>query len=113
MKGNSGLHRSARVIERIAENPRTVTLRLDAGMEAQPGQFAMIWLPGLDEKPFRAMLADLDVDLKAVAESLAAEAEKPTAPPLLAVMAPRPVAPLLTPELPPGVPTLPVIAHSA
>jgi dihydroorotate dehydrogenase electron transfer subunit len=52
MKGNSGLHRSARIVERAAENARTVTLRLDAGMEAQPGQFAMIWLPGLDEKPF-------------------------------------------------------------
>jgi hypothetical protein len=25
----------------------------------------------------------------------------------------RPVAPLLLPELPPGMPTLPVIAHSA
>jgi len=28
-------------------------------------------------------------------------------------MPPRPVAPLLTPELPPGVPTLPVMAASA
>ena len=52
MRGTSGLHRSARIVERTAENARTVTLRLETGLETQPGQFAMIWLPGLDEKPF-------------------------------------------------------------
>ena len=31
----------------------------------------------------------------------------------IASVPPRPVEPLLTPELPPGVPTLPVMAHSA
>jgi dihydroorotate dehydrogenase electron transfer subunit len=34
------------------ENPTTRTLILDGGMEADPGQFVMAWLPGLDEKPF-------------------------------------------------------------
>ncbi len=50
--------RSARVVERTAENPRTVTLVLSDSMEACPGQFAMLWLPGLDEKPFSIAASD-------------------------------------------------------
>jgi dihydroorotate dehydrogenase electron transfer subunit len=46
------LHRSARIVERTLENAKTVTLRLDASLGCEPGQFAMLWLPGLDEKPF-------------------------------------------------------------
>jgi dihydroorotate dehydrogenase electron transfer subunit len=48
----------AEVREVRQENYRTRTLRLDAAVEAQPGQFAMLWLPGLDEKPFSLMNAD-------------------------------------------------------
>jgi dihydroorotate dehydrogenase electron transfer subunit len=44
--------RSAVILSRAVENPRTVTLTLDSSMDACPGQFAMLWLPGLDEKPF-------------------------------------------------------------
>ncbi len=46
------LPQPARIVERLVENPRTVTLVLDTPLECAPGQFAMIWLPGLDEKPF-------------------------------------------------------------
>ncbi len=49
---HSGAPRPARITERSVENKRTVTLVLDARIEAEPGQFAMLWLPGLDEKPF-------------------------------------------------------------
>ncbi|MEA3345923.1 MAG: dihydroorotate dehydrogenase electron transfer subunit [Chloroflexota bacterium] len=34
------------------ENARTKTFVLDAAVEATPGQFVMLWLPRLDEKPF-------------------------------------------------------------
>lgn len=34
------------------ENARTKTFVLDAAVEAVPGQFVMLWLPRLDEKPF-------------------------------------------------------------
>jgi dihydroorotate dehydrogenase electron transfer subunit len=34
------------------DNARTVTITLDAATTAAPGQFAMLWLPWLDEKPF-------------------------------------------------------------
>ena len=52
------LHRPARITEKITENARTVSLILDAAMPACPGQFAMLWLPGVDEKPFSISGAD-------------------------------------------------------
>jgi dihydroorotate dehydrogenase electron transfer subunit len=46
------LPRAMRVMEKVAENARTVSLVLEAGLPAVPGQFGMLWLPGVDEKPF-------------------------------------------------------------
>src|SRR5512136_627989 len=46
------LPRPARVTGIIVENERTRTLVLDLYLEAEPGQFVMVWLPGRDEKPF-------------------------------------------------------------
>ena len=36
----------------VQETPRIKTYYLDYAMDAKPGQFAMAWLPGIDEKPF-------------------------------------------------------------
>jgi len=44
--------RVARVADRIQENQKTITLVLDHSLDARPGQFCMLWLPGVDEKPF-------------------------------------------------------------
>jgi dihydroorotate dehydrogenase electron transfer subunit len=44
--------RMARVVDRIQENPKTITLVLEHAIAARPGQFCMLWLPGVDEKPF-------------------------------------------------------------
>ena len=49
--------RTFAIRQHIPENPRTFSLVLEpisAGgtIEAQPGQFVMLWLPGVDEKPF-------------------------------------------------------------
>ena len=46
------LPRAARLVEIRPENYRTKTFVLDVSIDAAPGQFAMLWLPGLDEKPF-------------------------------------------------------------
>jgi dihydroorotate dehydrogenase electron transfer subunit len=46
------LHRPARIVKTVRENEKTTSFILDHSMEAVPGQFAMLWLPGLDEKPF-------------------------------------------------------------
>ncbi len=54
----AGLPRSARLLEVRSENYRTKTFVLDAALGAQPGQFAMLWLPGLDEKPFSLLDSD-------------------------------------------------------
>ncbi|MCC7020497.1 MAG: hypothetical protein IT332_12115 [Ardenticatenales bacterium] len=40
------------------ENARTRTFVFDASIDAAPGQFAMLWLPGLDEKPFSLLDTD-------------------------------------------------------
>jgi dihydroorotate dehydrogenase electron transfer subunit len=52
------LPQPARIVERIAENHGTVTFVLDTPLDCAPGQFAMLWLPGLDEKPFSISAAD-------------------------------------------------------
>lgn len=41
----------AKVISTQKENDKVSLLTLDLKMEAQPGQFVMVWLPGQDEKP--------------------------------------------------------------
>lgn len=51
----AGLPAAVRITEIRQENDRTKVFVLDAHWNAQPGQFAMLWLPGLDEKPFSLM----------------------------------------------------------
>ncbi len=60
---NSNAHKlrltsMTRVLSVERENARTVTLTLDAAFSAQPGQFVMCWLPGVDEKPFSISYSD-------------------------------------------------------
>ena len=45
------MRRLSRVSERVLETPSTVTLRFEDPMEAAPGQFVMVWVPGVDELP--------------------------------------------------------------
>jgi dihydroorotate dehydrogenase electron transfer subunit len=48
----SYLHRPFTIASIRTENDRAKTLVFHAGLPAQPGQFVMVWLPGVDEKPF-------------------------------------------------------------
>ncbi|MBC7222948.1 MAG: dihydroorotate dehydrogenase electron transfer subunit [Anaerolineae bacterium] len=57
--------RAFRVAQVRQETPRVRTFVLEGRLAAQPGQFVMAWLPGLDEKPFS--LADADPLTLAVA----------------------------------------------
>jgi dihydroorotate dehydrogenase electron transfer subunit len=52
MPAAPGLPRMMRLARTVRENHRTVSLELDGDLEAAPGQFCMLWLPGMDEKPF-------------------------------------------------------------
>ncbi len=45
------LPRMARILEIHRETPLVKTFVLDTDIDAQPGQFIMLWLPGVDEKP--------------------------------------------------------------
>jgi dihydroorotate dehydrogenase electron transfer subunit len=53
----TSLPRVARLVEVWDENARVRTLVLDLELEADPGQFVMAWLPGVDEKPFSLVAA--------------------------------------------------------
>jgi dihydroorotate dehydrogenase electron transfer subunit len=53
----TSLPQMARIVELVDEGPKVRTLVLDLHLEADPGQFVMAWLPGLDEKPFSLVQA--------------------------------------------------------
>jgi dihydroorotate dehydrogenase electron transfer subunit len=54
----TSLPRATRIVEVTEESARVWTFTLDLHLEAQPGQFVMVWLPGVDEKPFSLVSAD-------------------------------------------------------
>ncbi len=61
-----GVHERYTIVRVEAENYRTKTLVLDRPLKAGPGQFAMVWLPGVGEKPF-SIAADDPLALTVVA----------------------------------------------
>ena len=42
----------------IEENSRVKSFLFDLEIQAKPGQFVMVWIPGYDEKPFGVILKD-------------------------------------------------------
>ncbi|MBW1850881.1 MAG: dihydroorotate dehydrogenase electron transfer subunit [Deltaproteobacteria bacterium] len=48
------------ILDRTVHNGENVTLRLGAKIDFSPGQFLMIWLPGINEKPFSIAGHDKD-----------------------------------------------------
>jgi dihydroorotate dehydrogenase electron transfer subunit len=46
------LPKSVKIIKKTIECPGTVSFELDIVLKYRPGQFIMIWYPGIDEKPF-------------------------------------------------------------
>ena len=54
----TSLPQPARILAITEESTKVRTLVFDLGLEADPGQFVMAWLPGVDEKPFSLVRAD-------------------------------------------------------
>lgn len=52
------LPRTVRIAEIIEETRTVKTFVLDDALDAQPGQFVMLWLPGVDEKPISIAAPD-------------------------------------------------------
>jgi dihydroorotate dehydrogenase electron transfer subunit len=52
------LPQAMRIVRIQQENERTRTFTLDGSLNAEPGQFVMAWLPGVDEKPLSLAAAD-------------------------------------------------------
>ena len=48
------LPKIATIVKVVQENPKVKSFFVDVALESQPGQFYMVWLPGVDEKPFVA-----------------------------------------------------------
>ena len=48
----SSYYTTAKIKEIRRENYRVKTFELDCSIDAQPGQFVMLWIPGVNEKPF-------------------------------------------------------------
>lgn len=48
----SGLPQPTKITQITEENATVKTFVLEAAVEADPGQFIMVWLPRVDEKPF-------------------------------------------------------------
>lgn len=55
---SDSLPRPIRISAIEVESALSKTFVLDAALEAEPGQFVMLWLPRLDEKPFSLMESD-------------------------------------------------------
>ena len=49
---NNKKHIRLKVADRQNENPEFATLFFDYAMAFKPGQFVMLWIPGVDEKPY-------------------------------------------------------------
>ena len=54
----TSLPQVARIVSLVDEGPQVRSLVLDLNLNAEPGQFVMAWLPGLDEKPFSLTSAE-------------------------------------------------------
>src|SRR5512137_1762876 len=52
------LPRTVRIAEVLEETRTVKTFILDDEVDAQPGQFVMLWLPGVDEKPISIAAPD-------------------------------------------------------
>lgn len=55
---NTSLPAAARIVSVRAESPTVRTFELDARLAAEPGQFVMVWLPGVNERPFSLVRAE-------------------------------------------------------
>lgn len=55
---DSTLYQCMRIKESSRENYRSRVIELDGKIKAEPGQFLMIWIPGLGEKPYSIMRND-------------------------------------------------------
>jgi len=54
------LPRTVKIIKKTVHNTDNVTIHLAASVRYSPGQFLMIWLPGVNEKPFSIAGHDAD-----------------------------------------------------
>ncbi|MFO7697258.1 MAG: dihydroorotate dehydrogenase electron transfer subunit [Anaerolineae bacterium] len=52
---SDGIYRVHRIVQRLDEGEVGATLVLDGVLDSEPGQFVMMWLPGVEERPLAVM----------------------------------------------------------
>ncbi|MBT5016427.1 dihydroorotate dehydrogenase electron transfer subunit [Candidatus Peregrinibacteria bacterium] len=70
-QSKNDIPKTVKVLDIKSENPFVKTFTLDISVGAQPGQFVMIWIPRLNEKPFSVAFDDgneLKIAIAAVGE---------------------------------------------
>ncbi len=58
MQNKTQLPKVVKITKIIDENPVVKTFYFDISIDSRPGQFVMLWLPGVDEKPISIALDD-------------------------------------------------------
>lgn len=58
MPNKTELPQIVEITKIVLENPIVKTFYFDISIDAKPGQFVMLWLPGVDEKPISVALDD-------------------------------------------------------
>lgn len=69
--GRNDIPKTVKILDIKSENPFVKTFTLDISVKAKPGQFVMLWIPRLNEKPFSVAFSDdekLEVAIAAVGE---------------------------------------------
>ena len=46
------MHKTYKIKKVIKESPKSTSILLDGKINYKPGQFIMLWIPNLGEKPF-------------------------------------------------------------
>jgi ferredoxin-NADP reductase len=69
-----GYPQAVSIVARVVECPGVVTLRFRFPRNAEPGQFLMVWVPGVDEVPMSVSYAEdpLGITVKKVGECTSA-----------------------------------------
>ncbi len=52
------MYQRSKIIEKIRENENVYTLKFKTDINVKPGQFAMVWIPGVDEIPLSFSYVD-------------------------------------------------------
>ncbi|MHA1368492.1 MAG: dihydroorotate dehydrogenase electron transfer subunit [Promethearchaeota archaeon] len=67
--------RAVKILEKIKENSRVCTIKFHyKGLDPEPGQFVMVWIPGIDEIPMSISMIDRMNDIYGISVAAVGDA---------------------------------------